>query len=109
MGNPTGFKFIIDDNGKVSQIEWNDYDYETNQCYEIIVDEENPVYCSIDGVLFNKNVTELIYYPVGKFELPLQMLIPIIIFGVAILALGVYNGVLVNEIVKQSDCFVNRK
>lgn len=22
-----GFKFIIDDNGKVSQIEWNDYDY----------------------------------------------------------------------------------
>ena len=38
--------------------------------------------------------------PVGKFELPLQMLIPIIIFGIAILALGVYNGVLVNEIVK---------
>ena len=38
--------------------------------------------------------------PVGKFELPLQMLIPIVIFGVAILALGVYNGVLVNEIVK---------
>ncbi len=48
--------------------EWNDYDYETNQCYEITVDEENPVYCSVDGVLFNKAVTELIYYPVGRYD-----------------------------------------
>ncbi len=32
----------------------------------INVDTRNPYYCSIDGVLFNKNKTELIQYPAGK-------------------------------------------
>ena len=32
----------------------------------IIVDSANPNYVSIDGVLFNKDKTELIKYPVGK-------------------------------------------
>lgn len=35
---------------------------------EINVDEENPYYASIDGVLCNKEKTELIQYPSGKSE-----------------------------------------
>ena len=33
---------------------------------EIIVDKDNKDYCSIDGVLFNKDATTLIMYPNGK-------------------------------------------
>lgn len=32
----------------------------------IIVDSNNAAYCSLDGVLFNKNQTELVQYPAGK-------------------------------------------
>ena len=38
-------------------------------CYalrEIRVDEDNPNYCDIDGVLFNKDCTELICYPIDR-------------------------------------------
>ncbi len=35
---------------------------------EIIVDVDNKNYSSIDGVLFNKDKTELLYYPCGKGE-----------------------------------------
>jgi hypothetical protein len=35
---------------------------------EINVDEGNSKYCSEDGILFNKDKTEIIYYPVGKTE-----------------------------------------
>ncbi len=35
----------------------------------ITVDEKNPNYCSVDGVLFNKTMTELILYPAGKSDL----------------------------------------
>ncbi len=31
-----------------------------------VVDPENPYFTSVDGVLFNKDMTELIYYPVRK-------------------------------------------
>ena len=34
----------------------------------ILVDEDNLDYSSIDGVLFNKNKTELVAYPIGKIE-----------------------------------------
>ena len=43
--------------------------YSLDNCHsltEINVDEENPAYSSVDGVLFNKNKTELIRYPRGK-------------------------------------------
>ena len=33
---------------------------------EIIVDENNPNYCSVDGVLFDKDQKTLISYPIGK-------------------------------------------
>lgn len=35
---------------------------------EITVSPENTKYASIDGVLFNKNITELICYPSGKYD-----------------------------------------
>ena len=35
---------------------------------EIFVNENNPSYCSENGILFNKSKTELIYYPAGKTE-----------------------------------------
>ncbi len=34
----------------------------------ITVDENNPNYSSVSGVLFNKNITNLIQYPIGKSE-----------------------------------------
>lgn len=34
----------------------------------IIVDEDNPYYSSVDGILYNKDQTSLIYYPEGKKE-----------------------------------------
>ena len=34
--------------------------------FEIIVDKDNPVYASGNGVLFDKNMTTLIFYPEGK-------------------------------------------
>lgn len=33
---------------------------------DIYVDSENPVFASVDGVLFNKNLTSLLCYPVGR-------------------------------------------
>ena len=41
-----------------------------------------------------------VHPPTGKLELPLQMLIPIIIFGIAILALGFCNAAIVDGIIK---------
>lgn len=38
--------------------------------------------------------------PTGKLELPLQMLIPIVVFGIAILALGFCNEMIVDGIIK---------
>ena len=38
--------------------------------------------------------------PTGKLELPLQMLIPIVVFGIAILALGFCNEMIVDGIMK---------
>ncbi|MCD8001482.1 MAG: leucine-rich repeat domain-containing protein [Oscillospiraceae bacterium] len=35
---------------------------------EIKVSEHNTIYCSTDGILFAKNMTELICYPAGKTE-----------------------------------------
>lgn len=33
---------------------------------QIIVDDENPYYCDIDGVLYNKDKTEIICYPMDR-------------------------------------------
>ena len=40
---------------------------------EIVIGEENPRYCSVDGVVFDKTMTYLIAYPAGKagsYEVP---------------------------------------
>jgi hypothetical protein len=34
----------------------------------ITIPENNPNYCSINGVLFNKDVTEIIQYPIGRTD-----------------------------------------
>lgn len=44
-----------------------------NKLKSIIVDENNPNYTSVDGVLFNKNKTEIVIYPnakEGKYVIP---------------------------------------
>lgn len=33
---------------------------------EFVVDEENPYFCSVDGVLFSKDMKTIIYFPPGK-------------------------------------------
>lgn len=47
--------------------EINRYDFNYLKYAETIeVDEDNSKFTSIDGILYNKDVTELIYYPVNK-------------------------------------------
>jgi hypothetical protein len=33
---------------------------------EITVDENNPAFCALDGVMFDKNMTDLVWFPDGK-------------------------------------------
>lgn len=33
---------------------------------EIQVSDANPAYCSVDGILYTKDMTELVYYPIAK-------------------------------------------
>lgn len=41
--------------------------FENNQkLQKFIVDEENPYFCSVDGVLFTKDMKTLLFYPVAK-------------------------------------------
>lgn len=35
-------------------------------CRAVYVDEENPYFCSVDGVLYNKDMTMLVWYPPQK-------------------------------------------
>lgn len=49
----------------VDEIDANPFDYCIN-LIEVHVDERNSSYCSEDGVLFNKEKTHLICYPIGK-------------------------------------------
>jgi len=41
-------------------------EYYTPNLTDIIVDEHNPSYCSVDGVLFNKDVTRIFRYPANR-------------------------------------------
>ncbi len=49
---------------------WDYYQYMES----IIVDEENEVFCSVDGILYSKDMTSLIYYPpsnpITEFTVP---------------------------------------
>jgi len=40
--------------------------YDCARLTDIIVDENNPVFCSVDGVLFDKAMTTLMQFPQGK-------------------------------------------
>ena len=73
--NVTGIKFDSFSSCKAlknisigSSVEYIDSDAFSfcDSLQEINVDESNKFYCSVDGVLFDKNKTELIQYPVGN-------------------------------------------
>ena len=49
----------------VTSIGWCAY-YDCNSLREFIVTPDNPEYCSVDGVLFNKSMTSLLTYPAAK-------------------------------------------
>ena len=46
--------------------QWPTFSYHPLELKEIEVDPNNATYCSIDGVVYNKDKTKLIYYPSGK-------------------------------------------
>lgn len=57
-----------------------------HQMTSIVVDKNNKIYASQDGVLFNKNKTELLFYPhckKGKYEIPV---------GVQLVGSGAFMG-----------------
>ena len=52
-----------------SSVTDNDWDYVFSYCYQLTsiqVDPENPVFCSVDGVLYSKDRKTLISYPVSR-------------------------------------------
>ena len=46
--------------------EYNHGFFYSNTIKNVYVDSENPYFISVDGVLFNKDKTELLYYPDGR-------------------------------------------
>jgi hypothetical protein len=53
--------------------EWGNYRYcgmfsDCTSLTEINISEDNPVYASVDGVVFDKDLTELIRYPLNKTD-----------------------------------------
>ncbi len=46
----------------------NDVFFRCSALQSITVDDENGKYCDVDGVLFNKDKSEIIAYPEGKTE-----------------------------------------
>ena len=69
----------------VSHIRFNTF----NNCYNLQnfeVAEDNPVFCSVEGVLFNKNRTKIVRFPRGRGG---EYVIP---KGVTIVGDGAFNG-----------------
>lgn len=54
----------IEISGSVESMEWAFLD--CNNLMDIVVDENNPVFKSVDGVLFNKTMTTILQYPAGR-------------------------------------------
>jgi len=61
MLTPIGFTFSKNDTFFVPG---EDKDF--TEIVEINVDKKNPVFCSVDGVLFDKAMSELLEYPINK-------------------------------------------
>lgn len=58
----------VDDIGSSSEFDFYGPFKNAKNLEEIVVEEKNPIYCSVDGVLYNKDKTELIAYPANKPE-----------------------------------------
>ena len=76
--NRTAVKIFIPENiisiGEENQSRFDGF----SKLQEIIVDENNPVYTSVDGVLYNKAVTELFCCPILKDSVTLPSSLTII-------------------------------
>ncbi|MFW5779900.1 MAG: leucine-rich repeat protein [Bacillota bacterium] len=53
---------------KYTQMIQGEWFYDTPNLIEIDIDPDNPVFTSVDGVVYNKEMTKLIYYPRGKIS-----------------------------------------
>lgn len=53
----------------VEKIDYNAFGSDKRTLEKITVDENNPYFASLDGVLYNKDMTTLICYPSGKKDL----------------------------------------
>ena len=52
----------------------------------------------IENIFINKDAGLTPQHRSGAAELPLSMLIPIVLFGLMILAIGLFNAFLVNDV-----------
>ena len=69
----------------------------SNSLVSINVDDNNPAYADIDGVLFSKDKTKLIWFPVGKSsEAESAYTVP---GGVTTIGIGAFSGCFLNKIV----------
>lgn len=70
MGNtPTLQKLVIPASvNDMCMDRWPTFAYTSTYLKEIEVDANNSTYCSVDGVLYSKDKTQLIYYPGGKTD-----------------------------------------
>ena len=68
MGNtPTLQKLVVPASvNDMYMNRWPTFAYTPTYLKEIEVDANNSTYCSVDGVLYSKDKTMLIYYPAGK-------------------------------------------
>ena len=65
--NKTMHKLVIPASvNKVDMSRWPTFAYNATALKEVVVDANNATYCSIDGVMYSKDKTQLVHYPSGK-------------------------------------------
>ena len=64
---PALYKLVIPASVKdIYMNNWPTFAYHPTELKEIEVEPNNSVYCSVDGVVYSKDMKKLIYYPSGK-------------------------------------------
>ena len=74
-------------------IHTSDIYYVGNGGFEINVDPKNPYYSSLNGALYNKNKTKLIYYPYTKKTFNIPKTVKIIGKNACVIGFDDYSGV----------------